>query len=115
MQAAVVAAHFAVDTAGLAPLVIHHGQLGGRGVGGGALGGSAPGLSDDGGVGVPQEGLSEVRLLQHLAALVDNSEQEKRLEQLTLITALEKRSQHCDCFTNRTSSTAWQIRALFTS
>lgn len=70
-----VAADFAVDAAGLAPLVIHHGQLRGRGVGGGALRGSAPGFSDDGGVGVPQEGLGEVRLLQHLAALVDDSEQ----------------------------------------
>lgn len=80
-----VAADFAVDAAGFAPLVIHHGQLRGRGVGGGALRGSAPGFSDDGGVGVPQQGLGEVRLLQHLAALVDDSEQRSGLEQLTLI------------------------------
>lgn len=73
MQAAVVAADFAVHAAGFAPLLVQHGQLRGRGVRGGALRGSAPGFSDDGGVGVPQQGLGEVRLLQHLAALVDDS------------------------------------------
>lgn len=73
MQAAVVAAHFAVDAARFAPLVVQHRQLGGGGVGGGALGGGASGFSDDGGVGVPQKRLSKIRLLQHLTTLVYNS------------------------------------------
>lgn len=83
-----VAAHFAVHAACLAPLVVQHGQLGGGGVGGGALGGGAPGLADDGCVGIPQKRLSEIWLLQHLTALIDNSEQGMRFEQLMLITAI---------------------------
>lgn len=75
-----VAAHFAVDAAGFAPLVVQHGQLGGGGVSGGALGGGASGLADDGGVGISQKRLSEVRLLQHLATLIYNSERDTRLE-----------------------------------
>lgn len=69
-----VAADFAVDAARLAPLVIHHGQLGGGGVSRGALGRSASGLPDDGGVGISQKRLSKVWLLQHLSTLVDDSE-----------------------------------------
>lgn len=80
MQAAVVAADFAVHAAGFAPLLVQHRQLRGRGVSGGSLRGGAPGLSDDGGVGVPQQRLSKVRLLQHLAALVDNSEQRQAVQ-----------------------------------
>lgn len=74
-----VAAHLgasAADRAGPAGAAtgwfIQHGQVGGGGVGGGALGGGAPRLPHDGRVGVPEEQLGEVGLLEHLSALVDH-------------------------------------------
>lgn len=70
MQAAVVAADFTVDAACFASLVVHHSQLGRGGVSGGALRGGASGLADDRGVGVSQERLSKVGLLQYLPAFV---------------------------------------------
>lgn len=79
VQAAVVAAHLgacAADRAGpagaAAGRLVQHGQVGGRGVGGGPLGGRAPGLPRDGRVGVPEQQLGEVGLLEHLSALVDH-------------------------------------------
>lgn len=83
-----VAAHFAVDAARFAPLVVQHRQLGRGGVGGGALGGSASRLSDDGGIGIPQKRLSKVWLLQHLTTLIYNPEQDMQFAQLTLVTAV---------------------------
>jgi len=88
VQAAVVAADFAVDAARLAPLVVHHRQLGGGGVRRGALGRGASRLSDDGGVGIPQQRLGKVWLLQHLTALVYNSEGDTQCAQLTAMAAM---------------------------
>lgn len=50
--------------------LVQHGQVGGGGVGGGALGGGAPGLPHHRRVGVPEQQLGEVGLLEDLAALV---------------------------------------------
>lgn len=77
VQAAVAAAGFgagAADGAGpagaAAGRLVQHGQVGGGGVGGGALGGRPPGLPGDGSVGVPEQQLGEVGLLEDLTALV---------------------------------------------
>lgn len=70
VKTAMVAAHFAVDAPCLAPLVVHHGQLRGGGMRGGSLGGRSSGFSYDGSVWVPQKGLSKVRFLKYLPALV---------------------------------------------
>ncbi len=70
MQAAMIAAHLAVDAAGFAPHVVQHGQVCGGGVGGRALSGRPAGLPDDGSVRVSQQRLSKVWLLQNLPALV---------------------------------------------
>lgn len=51
---------------------IQHGQVCGGGVGGGPLSGCAPRLPHDGRVGVPEEQLGEVWLLEHLPAFVDH-------------------------------------------
>lgn len=53
--------------------LVQHGQVGGGSVGGGALRGRPPGLPRDGGVGVPQEQLSKIWLLEYLSALVDHT------------------------------------------
>lgn len=74
-----VAAHLgsgAADRAGpagaAAGRLVQHGQVRGGGVGGGPLGGRAPRLPHYGRVGVPEQQLGEVGLLEHLAALVDH-------------------------------------------
>lgn len=70
MQAAVIAAHLAVDAAGFAPHVVQHGQVCGGGVGGRALSGRPTGFTDDWSIRVSQQRLSKVWLLQNLPALV---------------------------------------------
>lgn len=76
MQAAVVTADLgaaAADracAAGAAAGRLVRGQVSGGGVGGRALSGRAPGLPHNGRVGVPQQQLCEVGLLQNLPALV---------------------------------------------
>lgn len=50
--------------------LVQHGEVRGGGVGGGALRGRAPGLSHHRSVGVPEEELGEVGLLEHLTAVV---------------------------------------------
>lgn len=74
-----VAAHLgasAADGAGStgagAGWFVQHGQVGGGGVRGGALRGGAPRLPHDGCVGVPEQQLGEVGLLQNLTAVVDH-------------------------------------------
>lgn len=66
------AAHRAGAAGAGAGRFIQHGQVGGRGVGGGPLGGGASGLPHNGCVGVPEQQLGEVGLLEHLSALVDH-------------------------------------------
>lgn len=73
MQAAMITAHFAVDAACFAPLVIHHRQLSRWGMCGGPLGGGPSRLSDDGGIRISQEWLGEIGLLQHLTTLIYSS------------------------------------------
>lgn len=77
MQAAVVtarfrsgAAHGAGPAGASAGRLVQHGQMGGGGVGGRALGGRPPGLPRDRRVGVPEQQLGEVGLPEDLAALV---------------------------------------------
>lgn len=77
MQAAVVAAglrsgaaHRAGPAGASAGRLVQHGQMGGGGVSGRSLGGRSPGLPHDGRVGVPEQQLGEVGLLEDLAALV---------------------------------------------
>lgn len=74
VQAAVEAAWFAAHAAGAAGAgaggLVQHGEVRGGGVSGGALRRSASRLPHHWGVGVPEEELGEVGLLQHLPALV---------------------------------------------
>lgn len=58
--------------------LVQHGQVGGGGVSGGALGGGAPGLPHHRRVGVPEQQLGEVGLLEDLAALVHHGAGEGR-------------------------------------
>lgn len=85
MQAAVVAAglgsgaaHRAGPAGAPAGRLVQHGQMGGGGVGGRPLGGRSPGLPHDGRVGVPEQQLGEVGLLEDLAALVHHGAAARR-------------------------------------
>lgn len=72
------AAHRAGPAGAPAGRLVQHGQVGGGGVGGRSLGGRSPGLPHDGRVGVPEQQLGEVGLLEDLAALVHHGAAARR-------------------------------------